>query len=547
MIKTAEVKKFNGMPALFINGQPHPGLTHCSGLGYKGKLVNPKHIAQFAHAGVHLHSFMSYCAYDVGRQVDIWKSNGEFDFSTLDKEISLILKADPDALIIPRVHVFSPPWWDGKHPEELITDESGQNRFSARHGKNSFPSFASEKWRREGGAYCLKKYIEHVESSDYSKHIIGYHVADGGCGEWVVWWHERGCVDFSKPMINAFHLWLVKKYKSNVSLLRKAWADRAVDFKTAKIPSRAQREDSDHLWFRDPATSMQTIDYLACASETVTEAIAYYSKIIKEACHQRAIVGTFYGYLFAFTAYGGEQESGHLAMNKLLDDPNIDFFSSPTAYTNRSLGAGFALPQTPWSSVQLHGKLWFDENDIRTSMLKWVGDSNDLKAQVNLGWTDTLEKSLLMQQRQIGHVLSNSMASWWFDMTGGWYDHPKMLDQIKSLQEIANDVLTSDRSSTEQIAVVVDERSFYYQGYDPRMIQSLANQLIEIGHIGAPFGVYHVKDLGHANFHPHRLYLFLNPVFLDQSSRNTIHRRLEMDRATALWFHAPGYIRVYLE
>ena len=53
----------------------------------------------------------------------------------------------------------------------------------------------------------------------------------------------------------------------------------------------------------------------------------------------------------------------------MLASPDIDFVCSPTSYAFRQLGgAGTSHFMSLVGSVKLHGKLWFDENDIRTSL-----------------------------------------------------------------------------------------------------------------------------------------------------------------------------------
>jgi hypothetical protein len=77
-------------------------------------------------------------------------------------------------------------------------------------------------------------------------------------------------------------------------------------------------------------------------------------------------------------------------------------------------------------SVKLHGKLWLDENDIRT----WL-----LKGRVDLGWgqTGTYEETRGQLQREFANVLCQGVGQWWFDMGGGWYDDPRILSDIERM------------------------------------------------------------------------------------------------------------------
>ena len=59
----------------------------------------------------------------------------------------------------------------------------------------------------------------------------------------------------------------------------------------------------------------------------------------------------------------------HLALEKVLACPDVDFLTSPTSYAFRQFGGeGTSHFMSLLGSIKLHGKLWFNENDVRTSL-----------------------------------------------------------------------------------------------------------------------------------------------------------------------------------
>ena len=78
------------------------------------------------------------------------------------------------------------------------------------------------------------------------------------------------------------------------------------------------------------------------------------------------LVVFFYGYVFEFGAIVNDPStSGHYALRRVLNCPDIDVLCSPISYFDRGLGqSGPAM--TAAESVALAGKMWLSEDDTRT-------------------------------------------------------------------------------------------------------------------------------------------------------------------------------------
>ena len=179
---TATVRQHNGRPALFINGEPVPPFAYMSYLGKE------RYYREVAEAGIHLYCFPAYLG-DRGInptsgigpfRPSIWKGEGSYDFSSVEKDFETLLAADPRAQAIVRLHLDPPEWWEKAHPEGCCQLPDGSTFRQC---------FASSVWR-EATAKALRAFLNWIQQSSYSEHLIGVHVAAGRTEEWF--YHYRG-------------------------------------------------------------------------------------------------------------------------------------------------------------------------------------------------------------------------------------------------------------------------------------------------------------------------------------------------------------------
>ena len=482
---TAEVKRHNGTPTLFINGKPHNGMAWAT---YRPTV---EVFRDFAQAGVSLYTFSgtpTEAGYGLSKTV--WTGPDTYDYSQFDQRVLMLLEADPDAYFFPRLYVHAPKWWSEQHPDDIVIVDSKDGNYVpfVHSGNKPAPSWASEAWRQDTVA-ALKRLIEHVESSPYADRVVGYHIASGTTEEWMMWGaNENQWVDYSPVNVARFRKWLKSKYRT-VERLRSAWKDENVTFDTATIPTKAVRQRAELGSLRDPAKEQPAIDFYQYNSALVADTICFYAKAVKDLTRHEKTVGIFYGYLLQLCGEQRQQNAGHLALGKVLASPDVDFLCSPTSYAFRQLGGeGTSHFMSLLASVKLHGKLWFDENDIRTSLSGGrVGE---------WGRPADIEGDLIQQDKELANCLVNGAAQWWFDVGGNRYNDAKLMGRIRELVERASDTITLDRTPTDEMAMIVDETSLtYLRVGDPLGRWLLLGQLPQLHRIGAPVGHYLVTDL----------------------------------------------------
>jgi beta-galactosidase len=519
---SVRVLDYKGMPTLMVNGEPDAGMTYMT---YRPR---EEYFKDFGDAGVRFVSFKT----NLHRA---WITPDSLNFNDFDSIVNIILRANPGALIFPRVYLFAPDWWMENNPDELMVYDDGV-KFKPTRGwrrGTTLPSWASEKWRNDMG-YCLRMFIQHIKKQSWGSHIVGYHLASGGTDEWYYYCYynwffntpQEDFLDYSVPQTLAFRRWLQKKY-GTVNDLRVAWHNDTVTFGSASIASKRDRQNNTLFSLYDPGRSMHVIDCWDFESEMIAETIGYFCHVVKEETANKAFTGAFYGYIL------GANDKGYCATRSLLNCRDIDFLTAPSGYWFREPGNGYSAYRAPIRSIQLAGKLWWDENDYYTYLTpgsRWVE-----------GWTGPrdLRTTVNQQMRQLAAQVHHAAASWWFDMGGGWFDSPEAMEMIDKLNEIGSNSVRFDRNSVAEVAVVVDEKSLLYLGLSGELYNSLIlEQPLEFGRIGAPVDWIMIDDIGKAR--QYKMYVMLNLLHVTDSNKRLIANLQDGNTESILWVYAPG-------
>lgn len=498
----------------------------------------------FVKAGVKVHT----CILHLG-----WMGVDEYDYSLTDRVLESVFSLGDDVYFIPRIKLNVPIDWCRENPEDVFVYYGGpttkeeiaslvgslKQDYLGYEAENGYyragdyvdrrpnvdgviarQSFSSKKWLEDAGV-ALSKLIDRLESSKYKDRIIGYHICYGTSGETILWGRiSKKYGDYGINNKRAFYQFGLKKYGSKEALCA-AWCQPYISENNLRLPTRDERvgnKNSLSEFFRGRKEDKIIIDYDEFTSEKNAEALNHFAKIVKKKTGK--LVGAFYGYSLYINdaAY-----SGHLALDKLLSSPYLDFFASPKAYAR----SGYGEPGgeiCPAQSINLH-KLFVDELDNRTYLA--TENEEDIKSGfVSKGLSETLA----VMRREFAKDLSHGSGFWWMDLGGGWFDSPELMSEVDSLVKLSKDLSNKGDTSVADMLILYDERSMMTHGVSEHLHKGFLREFInETNCSGVISDVYRACDLPHIDLSKYRLIVFAFNFYIDKKTREII-RNIPSDK-----------------
>ena len=549
----AEVKPYNGAPALFINGAPTPALICREQTAFEDKT---DYLRQFSQNGVKIFVYglgtsafhPAQAKYATLEEYFDKYDVGKYQGPKLDK----VLQDCPDAYIMLQFMTNTTardrPDWCKAHPEEmaqwpLMSLEGSADSAALKTGDR--PSIYSELWRQET-VRCLTELVKYLRQSRFRDRIIGCFLC-GPPSEWGDYF------DYSQPAQRAFRRWVKEKYHGDIAALRAAWNDPSADFETLTMPLIDKMYTADVGIFYDPRKSQKTIDFLDCYHDGAREAISFYAKAIKEASGNNWVVGAW-GFAHYYPGWELSPTEGLQVsrktehMDKLSKDPNIDFMFLCHSYRERHAG-GVYCPQFMPESIIFNGKLAINEDDSRTCLDTTTDVYTTPQAQGdNFGQAESLEETVTVLKRNFAGVATKPGGGVaWYDQSGCphiVYNHPALFKAIKTVSDISRDLLGKDTDNA-QIAVIFSQKALYHQKFNLLREDFVYRLAVEgLARLGAPYDAYFDFDLENPAFpfSRYKLYIFADTFILSEKTRKIIAEKIAASHNTVLWIYAAGLI-----
>ena len=445
------------------------------------------------------------------------------DWSGVDAACETVLRANPNALLLPRIGMDPPPWWREAHPDDVMQWEDGSR-------SHAVP--ASPQYRRDA-ADRLAALVAHIEEK-LGDHVAGYHPCGQNTGEWfyeATW--KRPLNGYAPADLVAWRLWLKKRYENDAAL-RRAWNDPAVTRETAAVPTPAARHAAPAGIFRDPATEHALIDWAEFQQEAMADCVCDLAHAVRSASHGRKLVVFFYGYIFEFAAVStGPSVAGHYALRRALNCPDIDVLCSPISYFDRGVGQS-APAMTAAESVALARKMWLYEDDTRT----YLGTGNAP------GWYDAVDTLVDTNKELVRNVAQEAMrnfGTWWMDLGAtGWFNDAGMWAEMKRLRALDEAFLRKPTPFRPEVAAVLDERAMLRVAAGGTLVTrpGIYEARAPLGRMGAPYGQYLLDDVVRGRVRA-KMVVFLDAWRLTRDERVRLRRTARP--AARVWCYAPGW------
>lgn len=458
------------------------------------------------------------------------KSDGSYSFADVDKVMSLVLGANPNAKVMLRMYVGDS--WSS----ELGYPLDEHQLVFADGSKDNQISIASDMWYEAAQAY-VRETVRYVRSrDDYANSVIAYMMNAGEAGEWFQVNIRTGGLDYSPVNSRKFGEWAKAKY-GDIASLNTAWQVDYTTFDQVEVPrdmagSGAWIVGVGEGTLLDPETEQRLIDYGDYYSEMTAGRVEGLCKIIKEESGGDSLAVAFYGYDLAMF----DARSGHSAGELLKASPYVDMMAAPINYNNRNEGEHGAS-QGLRDSVMLCGKLWMDEADYRAPISTNPDTTN------NNDWpyyAPTKELFLEVVERQMATNLLTGSGTWLMDLSGkGWYDDA---DIWRIVGRYAEEYQNRRRTAkTAEVAYIVDEGAYaLYNNAGAFNWTAVAVSTNTVNISGLDFGMYTMRDAIEGRLPDTRLYIFLNPVRISDADAVKLAEQLHQPGKTAAWMYGFG-------
>ena len=467
MLKSC-VKQKNGHPCLFIDGESVAPIAYTTyfeerscyedfiGVGYRIFFVN------LSFNTLPINNATGFSPFRVG----VFDAPKHPDYSEFEDVVKKILAKCPKAIIFPRVNISMPKWWCESHPSDTVITSSGKRE-----------ALFSENFRKDASE-MLAQAVKHIKNAEYAHRIGGWQICGGTTQEFFH--HDRNG-SLGSCAEEPYRLWVKKNY--------------GVD--NASLPSH-----TDFVYSDKSVQNVENARRFSLFSDlSVAKTIDVFAEIVKKETDFEQVVGAFYGYAFESC---NTVLCGTHGLRALLDSPNLDFFSSPNAYTNnRAFGIDWA-DMLPTESVKLHGKLCFIECDVRTYLTSSVqearpGEYPDHIYKTKSGesvWSGppTAALSCAALRKSFAHQAARASAVWWFDMWGGWYDDPALMTELKKMKMIYDNGFSNDSPLSAEVVFFADEQGYSNLLGDSPQLRGIGNTRTAMGNTGAPYDIFMVED-----------------------------------------------------
>ena len=307
-----------------------------------------------------------------------------------------------------------------------------------------WPSYSSRIWR-EGVKTCLRELVAELKRQNLDRRIVGIHTFGYHDGQ------------FTSP-----------------------FADHSP---AAKAEYAEYLKESGHA----------STNYEFFALQTGLRAQEEFVREFKRLLGKDAI-----GIMWCESPLSGKRAVSYNLGGFLRSDA-MDILVAQPCYVHRLPGVpgGNRLPT---ASFNLHGKLYFEELDFRTyaSFQQWTLSP---AASKGLGVSEDFPMWQTVFRKNAGAMVAQRAGWWFYDMAGGWFSAPEIVDDIRTALKGYDRVWSGMPSSWKPgVALVVDEAGPYGwaggEGFLQRPLQfSHYEQLFLLARSGVPFDVYLAQDV----------------------------------------------------
>lgn len=497
VLPKVQIVERKGRQSISVNGEHLPWIGHAS------IHLHPGDTAAFAEADTH---FIIETAVGVGTVMSdepTWNDLGDFDFSSLDQRVLMVLAKKPSAQLVIRPNVALPPRWMQQNESELarLRTPDGLEYIQEVHALSQV-SFASQKWRAQQEEN-IRALVVHIREQPWAENVIGFWIC-GRPHEWFFGGGLNAFEDYSEPNQEAFR-----------QFAQTAKGLEGVNRESIQIPTPAQRgavkgsgggdlqpgqsatflgEHGGGLSFHpNNADGRLTAAYNTYDDHLTAEVILQFAAAIKEETDGRSIVGCHYGYLFVLPDTPSQGRSRMMSsIDTLIDSPHIDFIAGVIVPKHWGLDS-HDMYSMAIQSLRVRGKHYMVSNDHTFYLTPAVGKP---WGDAVFDPRDVVRGDRYMQQRVIANAVMHGVSPHWFGLRPTWWADQPTLATITEMVDVFREGHAYDATTQHEVALVIDHSSYPWLQDRSRFLRNDSYLLYRtLQRTGAALGTWLLTDI----------------------------------------------------
>lgn len=468
----------------------------------------------------------------------VWPSAGHsrYNFAPLVSRLKRLVRQEPEACIILGLNITWPSDYFKYNPGTLWIDEKGNKAWgNSLHlrgfapkpqapGLFPWPSPYADKPFADA-AKVMTAFIRELKKHDLHKIVVGCFVAGGHDGQFEIRYR-----DYSPAGVAAWRKYLTRIYKTD-GALQKAWGNKNVTLKTAKVPSEhwgRYKKGRSPIFF-DPLHEAADADYERFRQERIWSV-----KEIMLSAIKKELAKPVLGVAWQMEKFFVKDPT------RFLESDVFDIIVTQGVYQHRRGGVSFCN-LAPMDSFAKKKKLWISEVDIRSFLRSIYAD--ELK-HLKVGIPRDMAEFRQVVRKLTAEQLAAGTGGWWFlDMFCGAHAHPEMMAEIRRGVELFREIhsFPDARRRAEAVAVISKDAILTQRQWAvsfPMMYQFFA-----LRQSGVPIDIRFAEELFNApDGDKYKVYFFANLFELDDKEINYINTRLKKDGKQLIFNYAAGYV-----
>ena len=426
---TAEIRRENGAPALFVDGRKVPANIYKGAADYRLMGEAGSDIVLSFNCGSRLYASVKW-------DKALWDpKTKKFDFTPIEDNLLRIHKANPKARVILAIEVSPDRDFIEANPDEIFINDKGERGRVHLHGFRGFGnqpfgpdpidyfaySYTGDAYRAyvEKGLVALADWLKKSPAGNI---VVGFQFSGGMDGQFVQWEYKptHGHFDYSEGNRKALCRYLKELYGTDAAL-QKAWGDPSVTLETAKNPTPAEFHSKEY--FDDkPGFGRRLADCRRFVSVGTSQTINGFAKTMKKAWGRPAVIE-----LWWTTAIWSQ--TSRLALDELVKDDAVNIIATVSYYGgNRAVGGLGASANNTIAAINDRNVLYIQELDHRTRRTQHVSAAAPKVHAI----PSTAEEYDVQIMRDISSVIaSGGQGFYFFDMFGSWFHEPEAMATIR--------------------------------------------------------------------------------------------------------------------